>query len=390
MYLKRHLNEVFKKALNTMPAVLVTGPRQAGKTTFLKNEAPKNCDYVSFDDPLERTFANEDPKGFLNKFADNSVILDEIQYVPNLLPYIKMEIDKSPAIKGKWLMTGSQQFSMMSNISESLAGRVGILNILPFHVKEYNSKSKNIADLIWNGGYPDVILNSSVRDLWIPSYINTYIERDVRQLLNVKDINQFQTFVALCASKHGQELNMASISKSSGLSQPSCKRWINILCGSFIIILLKPYYSNFGKRLIKSPKIYFLDSSIASYLTRQPSPEATYAGAMGGSFFEGFIITETFKILTAQNKQQNLYFWRSHDGLEVDLVLEKDGVTYAIEIKKTSTPLTGHGKNLRKFAEISKIDNLKLIIVSNSNKSTDFPHGIKSLTWRDYFKWLIN
>jgi predicted AAA+ superfamily ATPase len=389
VYVKRHLATVFKKALQTMPAILVTGPRQAGKTTFLKNEAPEDCFYVSFDDPMERSFANEDPVGFINRFSKTPVILDEIQYVPDLLPYIKMEIDKTPDIKGKWLMTGSQQFEMMNHLSESLAGRVGILHILPFHVKEYNTQTKKIDELIWNGGYPDVILNTDIRDLWIPSYISTYIERDVRQLLNVKDINQFQTFISLCASNHGQELNMASLSKLSGLSQPSCKRWITILRGSFILILLQPYFRNFGKRLIKSPKMYFLDSSIANYLTRQPSQESSYAGAMGGSFFKGFIITETYKILTSQNKQQNLYFWRSHDGLEVDLVLEKDGLTYAIEIKKTSTPSMGHGRNLKKFAKISKIKNLNLMIVSNTGRSTDFPFGIKSLTWRDYFKWLL-
>ncbi len=390
MYIKRILSSTFIKAVSGMPAVLVTGPRQSGKTTFLKNETPEGFEYVSFDDPLNRQTAMADPAGFLKQLQQERVVLDEIQYVPELFPYIKMAIDSAPGKNGRWIMTGSQQFSVMKNISESLAGRVAILNLLPFHTLERINGGESLENLIWNGGYPGIITGKDIRDIWLPSYISTYIERDVRQIINVQDINQFQTFTSLCAASHGQELNMASLSRSCGLSQPTCKRWISILSSSFIIMLVKPYFKNLGKRQIKAPKLYFLDSAIANHLTRQPSKDAALAGSMGGAFFEGFVITETHKILTSVNRQHDIFFWRSHGGLEVDMILIKDGITHAVEIKKTSTPKLRHGDNLVKFAELSGIQDLRMWLVTNSERRLTLPSGVEVLPWNDYLEMLAD
>lgn len=199
--------------------------------------------------------------------------------------------------------------------------------------------------------YPEIAINPNIRDIWLPSYIKTYIERDIRQIINVQDIYLFQTFIGLCAASHSQELNLASMSKDCGISQPTVKRWISLLQNSFIIYLLKPFFKNFGKRLIKSPKLYFIDSGIPGYLTRQG-----FSGSMGGAFFEGFIISETLKIINNSGTNIELYFWRSHDGMEIDLIIEQGEKSHSIEIKKTQTPTPRHAQYLERFSSMAGKD----------------------------------
>ena len=390
MYWKRELSELFTRAAASFPAVLITGPRQSGKTTFLKHQLGSDADYVTFDDPLERQFAREDPAGFLDRFTAKPVILDEIQYVPEIFSYLKIRIDNDRDNNGRWIMTGSQQFQLMKNISDSLAGRVAILELMPFNHTEIRSPHKDsIEQNIWLGGYPPVAVNPQARDLWLSAYLQTYIERDVRQLQGIRNLNLFETFISLCAADHGQLLNKARLAGNCGISQPALKEWLSVLEASYILYFLRPYYENFGKRITKSSKLYFLDTAIPAFLTRQPSAESLWSGAMGGAFFEGWVICETVKMFAARGLRQGLYFWRSHDGVEVDLLIESGGKLHSVEIKQTGTPNLKHTDPLRRFRDIIPEEKAgKQIIVCTVQEEKPLPHNIQALPWKLYSRWL--
>jgi hypothetical protein len=392
MYIKRDLRKVFQAALNQYPAVLITGPRQSGKTTFLRNEINQKTTYVLLDDPIEQMLAHDDPLDFINKLEKKSAFLDEIQYAPELFPYIVKNIEKNRQAKGKWIMTSSQQGQDLKNFSDSLAGKIKVLNLFPFHAMEnIFFDGQNIETLIWQGGYPENILYSKKRGSWFSEKIQSFIERDVRQVIQVKDLSTFQTFLGLCASLNGQELNIASLSRHVGISQPTCKKWMSILQASFLIILIQPYFQNFGKRVVKSPKMYFLDQAMAIYLTKQPDPQSMFHGAMGNTFFEGFIVTEVYKSLISSNKNATCYFWRSHDGLEVDLIIEINGKTWPIEIKKNATPSSKHSESLIKFEKLAKnVDIVRPKIVCNVKEKKMMPQGIEALPWKDFLKIFDN
>jgi predicted AAA+ superfamily ATPase len=301
MYLQRQLRTTLLHSLASFPAVLVTGPRQSGKTTFLRHELGATADYVSFDDPLESSFAHADPQGFLQRFAERPVILDEIQYVPDLLPYLKLRIDAAPERLGHWLLTGSQQFELMRNVSESLAGRIAVLELLPFDLIEQPQASLEAA--LWLGGYPIPALFPERRDLWVRSYIRTYLERDVRQLKNITDLHAFEHFVALCAARHGQVFHKAELARECGISQPTVAAWAGVLEASYVTTLLPPYHRNFGKRLVKTPKLYFLDSAIVATLSRQPDAAAVLAGPMGGAMLEGWVVSEACTVYASLGRK---------------------------------------------------------------------------------------
>ena len=388
MYIPRLLTSAVRKAVGLFPAVLVTGPRQSGKTTFLLEEFKHKSSYVSFDDPLQRDFARTDPNRFLGQFDDNPLILDEIQYVPEILPYLKMSIDRNRNKTGKWLLTGSQQLHLMKNISESLAGRIAIFELLPFSLIEYTEKKK-IDDLIWNGGYPEPSLNHAKREVWISSYIQTFIERDVRQLQNIKDIRVFESFIGLLAARHAQIFNASILSRECGVSVPTIKSWLSVLEASYLCILLPPYYKNYGKRLVKSPKLYFIDSSIVCELTRQPDKKSAIAGAMAGALFEGFIISETVKIFASAGKKKNIFFWRSHDGLEVDLIIQLDKKLYPVEIKLTATPSVGHLQAIEKFKLLAGKDASHTgLLVCVTDKVVNMPGNNIALPYFKFSEWL--
>lgn len=388
MYISRLLTASVKRAIKLFPATLITGPRQSGKTTFLLEEFKHEFSYVSFDDPLEKDFARTDPNRFLDQFNDKPLIIDEIQYVPEILPYLKMRIDKNRGKTGAWLLTGSQQFHLMKNISESLAGRIAIFELLPFSLIEYN-EARKINDLIWNGGYPEPSLNPEKREVWIRSYIQTYIERAVRQLQNIKDIRIFESFVGLLAAHHGQLFNASTLSRECGVSVPTIKSWLGILEASYLCILLPPYYKNYGKRLIKSPKLYFIDSAIVCEFTRQPDKSSAVSGAMGGAFFEGLIISETVKIFAGTGKKRDIFFWRSHDGLEVDLIIQLDNKLYPVEIKLTATPSIGHLRAIDKFKFLAGKDaaDTGLLVCAIENVIT-MPGNNIAMPWFKFPGWL--
>lgn len=396
MYISRRISDVFKKTLNSFPSILITGPRQSGKTTFLLHELKKTSDYVSFDDPLERDFALRDPNGFLNRFTKKHVIMDEIQYVPHLFSYLKILIDKHRSKNGRWILTGSQQFQIMKHVSESLAGRIAILELLPFNMEEtsrIDKKHKNkknwLENRIINGSYPEPYIHPQKSDIWIRSYIQTYLERDVRQLQNIKDIGTFQSFLGLAAALHSQLFNSATFSRKIGMSLPTIKSWMSILSASYLCYFLYPWFKNYGKRLIKTPKFYFLDSAIVCALTRQPDAHSSIYGSMGGALFEGFIVSETVKVFTSKGQRPNIFFWRSHDGLEVDMLIHTRGKIYPVEIKLSSTLNPNYTQSIQKFKTLAGSDSADTgIVVCRVDKKINLPFNNIAIPWQHFSHWL--
>jgi uncharacterized protein len=387
-YVRRKIGPAFRQALTQFPVCVLTGARQTGKSTFLRQELDGYA-YVTFDDPLLREFAQSDPRGFLTQYhGAKGTILDEIQYVPELLPYLKMDVDNL-RVPGRWVLTGSQQFHLMRNIGESLAGRAALFDMAPFCSTEISSP-QNIEKLLWNGCYPEPAMEPQKRDLWIPSYIQTYIERDIRLLGNVNDIHSFETLVRLCAARHGQELNVATLSRESGVAVATAKKWIGLMESCYLIELIPPFHNNLGKRLIKSPKMYFSDSALAAYLTQQPSPRALKAGSMGGAFFEGWVISEAIKCFYNHGRKPDIFFWRTHDGLEVDLIIQIKGRLHPIEIKQSATPKPQFMEPINRFRQLAErqYEVAEGLLVCQAEEQAALPNGNRCMPWRNLYPWL--
>lgn len=361
MFYHRHAETAIRKLSKMFGAVLVTGARQTGKTTLLQKVAEK-ANYVTLDDKIQLINAVNQSGTF---FKDNPppVFVDEVQYAPGLFPQIKIILDKEKK-KGLFYLSGSQQFHMMENITESLAGRLGIFNLPGISMRElygisfnepflptseyFANRQKNKANIaytdVWNiihrGSYPELCANPRFDwQMFYAAYVKTYIERDVRDLAQVGDEIKFMQFMTVAASRTGQLLNMASIARDVGISQPTAERWFSILLVSNLIYLLKPYHNNITGRTVKTPKLYFLDTGLAAYLTRWNTAEVLKTGAMAGAFFETFVIGEIFKSYSNTGiLDLPFYFYRDRDGNEIDLLIENGGTLYPIEIKKNADP----------------------------------------------------
>jgi predicted AAA+ superfamily ATPase len=353
---------------------LITGPRQIGKTTCLRHSAQEGRSYVTLDDPQARILAVEDPKLFLQRFTP-PVLIDEIQYAPQLLPLIKMAVDEGGQ-KGDFWLIGSQQFHLMAGVSESLAGRVGILQMLGFSYAEsinngrgvqpfvpgeqsYSAAEnlltlKQLYERIWRGCFPAIITDCQMGpELFYSSYIQTYLQRDVKLLVNVGDEMAFMKFLRGAAARTGQLLNIAELGRDSGVTHNTAKKWLSVLETSGLVYLLQPYHSNVTKRLVKTPKLYFMDTGLAAYLTQWTSPETLEAGAASGAFFETWAMTEIIKSYRHNGKTPPLYFYRDNDQREIDLLIVRDGTIYPIEFKKSAMP----GKNdIRHFVALERLD----------------------------------
>jgi len=389
MYVPRLLSSAFRQAVRQFPAVLLTGPRQSGKTTFLLHEMRGRAEYATFDDPAERRFAAIDPNGFLDRFAGKAAILDEIQYVPELLPYLKMRIDADRRAAGRWVLTGSQHFHLMKNVGESLAGRVAILELLPFSALETKTGSTKLESVLWNGAYPEPALFPRKRDLWVRSYIKTYVERDVRQLQNIRDLRPFEQFLGLCAANHGKTFNTASLSRDCGVSLPTVKAWGGILEASYLVHLLPPYFRNYGKRIVKTPKLFFLDPAIACDLTRQPDAHSALAGPLGGALLEGLVVGEAVKIFAMLGRKPDIFFWRAHDGLEVDLIVQAGPALHPVEVKLTATPSAQHIEPMDRFRALAGADQVGPgILVCRAKKEVPLPGGHRAIPWSLFPAWL--
>ena len=364
MYIPRAIEPAVLAIAETFPVLLVTGPRQVGKTTLLKHIAEKGRNYVTLDDPLQRRLAVEEPELFLERF-ETPVIIDEIQYAPNLLPYIKVQVDRN-GTKGAYWLTGSQIFHLMQNASESLAGRVGIVHLLglsqaeisgrqsvPFlptkeilSAKRKQTERGSLAEVfaaIQQGSLPALLAGEDRPDVeqYYSSYVQTYLQRDIKDLSQVGDELAFLRFLTAAAARTGQMLQYADLARDIGISQPTAKKWLSILVSSGIVTLVEPWYVNTLTRMIKAPKLYFLDTGLAAYLTRWTTPEALEAGASSGAFFETFVVSEIMKSWYNAGKTPPVFYYRDKDRNEIDLILEADGKLHPVEIKKSANP----GKN---------------------------------------------
>ena len=321
------------------PVIAITGPRQSGKSTLARETFPRHP-YVTLEDLDTRSVALADPRRFLARFPEGAV-LDEVQRAPALLSYLQGRVDAAQR-PGEFIVTGSQQFGLMDGITQSLAGRAGLLQLLPLsqtELRQSASAGASLEEAMWRGGYP--ALHAQFRELppqtWFASYVATYLERDVRQVLNINNLALFQRFVLMCAARSGQLLNLNSLAADCGISQPTARQWLTVLQASYVVTLLPPYHRNFGKRLVKTPKLYFLDTGLLCHLLRIPDALALQTHAMRGAIFETWAVTEVIKHRYNQGLSADLYFWRDNHGTEFDLVFEQAGRLQAVEIKSGTT-----------------------------------------------------
>ena len=352
--IKRHIANKIIERTREYPVVLITGPRQSGKTTLVKSLFPERT-YTNLEDLETRDFALNDAKGFLTS-NDGELIIDEVQRVPQLLSYIQGKVDTEKR-NGQYILTGSQNLLLMEQVTQSLAGRVAIINLLPLSMEELKETEeilKNPEYFIFKGFYPKLYNESiKIREYYL-DYIQTYVERDVRLIKKIIDLNTFQRFLKMCAARSGQLLNMSSLADDCGISHNTVKEWISVLEASFVIFLLQPYYQNFNKRLIKMPKLYFYDTGLLCALLNIEKTDQLLTFPLRGQIFENFIIVEIFKFQYNQGLPPYCYFWRNKTGKEIDLIIESAQQLKLIEIKSGQTISEDYFKNLKYFQKIAE------------------------------------
>ncbi len=338
----RMLQPHLRRMAGSYPVVTLTGPRQSGKTTLARMAFPDHA-YVSLESPAERAFALEDPLGFLRRFQ-GAAILDEVQRAPGLLSYLQVDVDEDPT-PGRFILTGSKNFALLDSVSQSLAGRTALLELLPFslpEVREFPEAPDEIDTVLWSGGYPRIFEQKLNPSEWLASYTGTYLERDVRGLLNVGDLEAFQTFLRLCAGRVGQLLNLSGLASDCGISQPTARRWLSVLEASFIVFRVPPFHANFGKRLIKTPKLYFYDSGLVVSLIGIEHPDQISSHPLRGAIFENWIASEVAKEHSHRGKRRRLFFYQERGRLEIDFILEQGSELVAVEAKAGRTPSSSY------------------------------------------------
>jgi uncharacterized protein len=380
-YIERKLSEELNKIIKQSPVILLTGPRQCGKSTLLRKLFPKHH-YLTLDDLRVREQAINDPELFLS-YNKKPLIIDEIQNAPDLLSYIKIEVDRDRS-KGAYILTGSQQFDLMSGVHESLAGRMLIVNLSPFSIEELYLKS-NLTPPLWSkictqGLYPEPSLDTNLDSYkWYMSYLESLLNKDIKKNLREDKLGAYDQFVKLIATRTAQELVLSDLAKEIGISSQTIKTWISLLERSQIVFLLQPYYRNLGKRIVKNSKIFFIDSAIPAYLTGHRDEINIREGVMSGALFENLAITEIYKYFNNRNEKAPIYFFRDNHGLESDLVIEYKRKILFVEIKITSDPEKHHYKNLNKLLELEP--NAKGIFVCNRKESLALTNKIEAIHW---------
>lgn len=351
--ISRTAQETLLRLAQGFTVVAITGPRQSGKTTLAKLSFPEKP-YLSLEDPDIRSIAETDPRGLLAGFP-NGAILDEAQRAPQLFSYLQTKVDEQ-ITPGMFVLTGSQQFGLLSGISQSLAGRVGLVQLLPFAASELESAGQlpgSLEELLVRGLYPPIYDRNVLPGDWFAGYIATYVERDVRQLINIRDLTAFQRFVKMCAARTGQILNLSSLAADCGITHNTAASWISVMEASYLIYLLRPHYRNFNKRLIKAPKLYFCDVGLAAWLMGIHEPEQIRFHAQRGALFETFVVTEFLKGRFNKGLPSNLFFWRDSKGLEIDLILEYGEDLYPVDIKSGQTIVPDFFKALKRWGALS-------------------------------------
>ena len=360
--IKRTLEKKLRASARKYPVVFLSGPRQSGKTTLCRATFPKKA-YVSFENPQVREFAENDPKGLLAQYPKGA-IFDEIQRSPHLLSYIQGIVDESGK-SGKYILTGSQNMLLLKSVQQSLAGRVSILKLLPFSLREVKGLTGNFSldKAIYTGGFPRIFDKKLNPTEAMRNYAESYIERDVRQIIDLKSLSLFQKFLKLCAGRVGQVLNLSSIANDTGVSHTTIREWLSVLESSFVVYLLPAYYRNFNKRIIKSPKLYFFDTGLACYLLGIENKNHLARDPLRGHLFENLVLTEILKHFWAQGLNAPLYFFRDNIGNEVDLIKEKMRKIIGLEIKAGQTVNSEWFKGLDYLKKISKNNMLSKILI---------------------------
>ncbi len=384
-YIHRALEDSILNASKQFPIIVVTGPHQTGKTTLLKHLFP-HLPFHTLDDPVKRKLAIEDPALFLEN-AKPPCIIDEVQYAPELFPHFKMYVDKHREETGRFFLSGSQLFPLMQRLSESLAGRVALFELLGIALKEYPVPSpptspptlQDLFQRIFTGSYPDPLIHGVDRAVFFRSYLQTYLERDLRQISDIRDLVIFQNFLELLAARTGSLLNLSEISKILGISQPTASRWLSILETSRIVYLLRPYFKNIEKRVVKTPKLYFTDTGFAAFLLRYPDVETTASGPHNGALFENLLVSEYLKEKLHGQGLFELYFYRDNHGNEIDLVIDHGYRLDLREIKLVKTLKPTHYATLERLAFL--FNNPTLGIISLYDDQILLSRKVRNIPW---------
>lgn len=373
MIIQRTLEYKIKELNGMFPVILINGPRQVGKTTLFKSCMEKDRIYITLDNPEDRELAVNNPALFFQKYQ-GKLLIDEVQYAPQLLQYIKINVDKNDQENGMYWLTGSQQFHLMKHVSESLAGRIAILNLQGlsqseknkinnkevFLPKQHYNKIENSVNLvslyktIWKGSFPKLYVNDVDVKMYYSSYLKTYIERDVRDLTRIVDESKFLTFIKILAGRTGQLLNYSDIANNVGINQATVKDWLSILGSAGLVYLLQPYSTNITSRMVKTPKLYFLDTGLVSYLTACETPEILENSIMSGPILETYVVSEILKSYWHKGEEAPIYFYRDSNSKEIDILIEKNNKIYPIEIKKTANPTKNDIKHFSVLEKINK------------------------------------
>ncbi|CAM5483349.1 putative protein [Rhodanobacter lindaniclasticus] len=377
----RALAQTLQLLSRGFPIVAVTGPRQSGKTTLVR-ELFSDKPYVSLEDPQERAFASEDPRGFLARFGEGAVF-DEAQRWPDLFSHLQGMVD-ADRVPGRFVLTGSQQFGLLSGVTQSLAGRVGMTRLLPLSLAELPAsrvKALGLDGLMLRGMYPALHAQDLRPADWFASYVATYVERDVRQVLNVQDLSTFQRFLRQCAARTGQLLNVSALAGEAGVSNHTARAWLSVLEASDVVFLLPPYHRNFGKRLVKSPKLYFVDTGLVCWLLGIRNIETLHLYPLRGAVFETLVVGEFMKSRLNAGQPPDLYFWRDNNGLEADLVFDVDGRLQPVEIKSGSTVTSDYIRAGQKAARFAGEEALPPWLVHGGEDAYE-RSGVRVMDWQ--------
>ncbi len=381
--IRRDAENTIHSLLRGFPIVTITGPRQSGKTTLAKAIFPTKP-YVSLEDPDVRLAARDDPRSFLERFPDGAVI-DEVQRCPEILSYLQSIVDADGRM-GLYILTGSQQFGLMSGITQSLTGRTAFVELLPFSLNELVQAGKQPQDIdqaLFTGGYPPLYDRDVAIRSWFSAYVTAYLERDVWQVLKVQELETFQRFVRLCAGRTGQLLNFSSLAAECGITHNTAKAWISVLEASYIVFQLRPHHANFNKRLVKSSKLYFYDVGLVSWLLGIQTPQQLETHPLRGSIFETFVVAEVLKSFLNSGERPNLYFWRDSNGVEVDILIEQGGRITPVEIKSGKTVNAEFFSGLEKWVSLAGEMAINPTLIYGG--AENYRHkGVRVMGWRHF------